>query len=121
MATETSPAAASRTAFAGFDLGDDLAPAAEAPPGGRLRIRRVGVVGAGTMGSGIAALAASAGLPVVLLDIPAEGADRGAIPKGACSAPSRPSRRRSWTPRAPPTSAPATPRTTSRCWPTATS
>jgi 3-hydroxyacyl-CoA dehydrogenase len=83
MATETSPAAASRTAFAGFDLGDDLAPAAAAPPAGRLRIRRVGVVGAGTMGSGIAALAASAGLPVVLLDIPAEGADRGAIPTGA--------------------------------------
>ncbi|HEU4629387.1 MAG TPA: 3-hydroxyacyl-CoA dehydrogenase/enoyl-CoA hydratase family protein [Gemmatimonadaceae bacterium] len=39
-----------------------------------MRIRTVGVVGAGTMGSGIAALAASAGIPVVLLDIPgAEG------------------------------------------------
>ncbi|HLV26865.1 MAG TPA: 3-hydroxyacyl-CoA dehydrogenase/enoyl-CoA hydratase family protein [Gemmatimonadales bacterium] len=32
----------------------------------------LGVVGAGTMGSGIAALAASAGIPVVLLDIPGE-------------------------------------------------
>ncbi len=37
-----------------------------------MRIRSIGVVGAGTMGSGIAALAASAGIPVVLLDIPGE-------------------------------------------------
>ena len=42
-----------------------------------MRIRKVGVVGAGTMGGGIAALAASAGVPVVLLDVPGEG-DRGA-------------------------------------------
>ena len=82
MATDTPPDAASRTAFAGFDLGADL-DAAPAAPAGRLRIRRLGVVGAGTMGSGIAALAASAGLPVVLLDIPADGPDRSAIPKGA--------------------------------------
>jgi 3-hydroxyacyl-CoA dehydrogenase len=33
------------------------------------RIRRVGVVGAGVMGSGIAALVAGAGVPVLLLDI----------------------------------------------------
>ena len=39
-----------------------------------MRIRTVGVVGAGTMGSGIAALAASAGVPVVLLDVPGDGA-----------------------------------------------
>jgi 3-hydroxyacyl-CoA dehydrogenase len=38
-----------------------------------MRIAKVGVVGAGAMGSGIAALVASAGLPVVLLDVP--GAD----------------------------------------------
>ncbi|HVX30540.1 MAG TPA: 3-hydroxyacyl-CoA dehydrogenase NAD-binding domain-containing protein, partial [Nitrolancea sp.] len=37
-----------------------------------MRIRKVGVIGAGTMGAAIAALAASAGLPVVLLDIPGE-------------------------------------------------
>jgi 3-hydroxyacyl-CoA dehydrogenase len=37
-----------------------------------MRIRKIGVVGAGAMGSGIAALAASAGVPVVLLDIPGE-------------------------------------------------
>ena len=43
-----------------------------------MRIKKLGVVGAGAMGSGIAALAASAGLPVVLLDVPGEGADRGA-------------------------------------------
>ena len=35
-----------------------------------MRIRKVGVVGAGIMGHGIAALCASAGIPVVLLDIP---------------------------------------------------
>jgi 3-hydroxyacyl-CoA dehydrogenase len=70
-----------RTAFAGFDLGLDLdaAPAATARPA----IRTLGVVGAGTMGGGIAALAASAGLPVVLLDVPAEGPDRSAIARGA--------------------------------------
>ena len=41
-----------------------------------MRIRKVGVVGAGAMGSGIVALAASAGLPVVLLDVPGDP-DRG--------------------------------------------
>ena len=41
-----------------------------------MRIRKLGVVGAGTMGSGIAALAASAGLPVVLLDIAGKEGDR---------------------------------------------
>lgn len=35
-----------------------------------MRIRQIGVVGAGAMGAGIAALAASAGIPVVLLDVP---------------------------------------------------
>jgi 3-hydroxyacyl-CoA dehydrogenase len=38
-----------------------------------MRVRRLGIVGAGTMGAGIAALAASAGVPVVLLDVPGEG------------------------------------------------
>jgi 3-hydroxyacyl-CoA dehydrogenase len=41
-----------------------------------MRIAKLGVVGAGTMGSGIAALAASAGIPVVLLDIPSNEGDR---------------------------------------------
>lgn len=35
-----------------------------------MRIKRIGVVGAGVMGRGIAALAASAGVPAVLLDVP---------------------------------------------------
>jgi 3-hydroxyacyl-CoA dehydrogenase len=43
-----------------------------------MRIAKLGVVGAGTMGSGIAALAASAGVPVVLLDIPGPDGDRSA-------------------------------------------
>jgi 3-hydroxyacyl-CoA dehydrogenase len=44
-------------------------------------IRRVGVVGSGVMGSGIAAHMANAGLPVLLLDIPPreEGAPRDAV------------------------------------------
>lgn len=41
-----------------------------------MRIRKLGVVGAGTMGAGISALAASAGIPVVLLDIAGKDADR---------------------------------------------
>jgi 3-hydroxyacyl-CoA dehydrogenase len=41
-----------------------------------MRIAKLGVVGAGTMGSGIAALAASAGVPVVLLDIAGPDGDR---------------------------------------------
>ncbi|MDA1081196.1 MAG: 3-hydroxyacyl-CoA dehydrogenase/enoyl-CoA hydratase family protein [Gemmatimonadetes bacterium] len=35
-----------------------------------MRIRRIGVVGAGIMGAGVAALSASVGIPAVLLDIP---------------------------------------------------
>jgi 3-hydroxyacyl-CoA dehydrogenase len=41
-----------------------------------MRIAKLGVVGAGTMGSGIAALAASAGIPVVLLDLAGTDGDR---------------------------------------------
>lgn len=47
-----------------------------------MRIAKVGVVGAGVMGTGIAALSASAGLPVVLLDVPGDG-DRNALARGA--------------------------------------
>jgi 3-hydroxyacyl-CoA dehydrogenase len=47
-----------------------------------MRISRVGVVGAGAMGTGIAALAASAGFPVVLLDVP-DTPDRNARAKAA--------------------------------------
>src|SRR5262252_9346158 len=49
-----------------------------------MSIRTLGVIGAGTMGGGIAALAASAGIPVLLLDVPAPkgGADRNAVARG---------------------------------------
>jgi 3-hydroxyacyl-CoA dehydrogenase len=47
-----------------------------------MRVRKLGVIGAGTMGSGIAALAASAGVPVVLLDIPGSSSDRNAPARG---------------------------------------
>jgi 3-hydroxyacyl-CoA dehydrogenase len=47
-----------------------------------MRIAKVGVVGAGAMGSGIAALTASAGIPVVLLDIPGTP-DRNGVARGA--------------------------------------
>jgi len=49
-----------------------------------LSIRRVAVLGAGVMGSGIAAQVANAGLEVILLDIVADGAnDRSAIAAAA--------------------------------------
>lgn len=48
-----------------------------------MRIAKLGVLGAGSMGSGIAALAASAGVPVVLLDIPGSGGDRDAVVREA--------------------------------------
>lgn len=47
-----------------------------------MHITRVGVIGAGAMGSGIAALCASAGIPVVLLDVPGQP-DRDGLAKGA--------------------------------------
>lgn len=47
-------------------------------------IRKVCVIGAGTMGAGIAAQVANAGVPVLLLDIvPKEGSNRSAIAEGA--------------------------------------
>jgi len=47
-----------------------------------MRIRNVGLIGAGTMGAAIAALAASAGLPVVLLDIAGETDRNGPAKQG---------------------------------------
>jgi len=47
-------------------------------------IQKVCVIGSGTMGAGIAAQVANAGVPVLLLDIvPKDGGDRDAIAKGA--------------------------------------
>src|SRR5689334_6963225 len=45
-----------------------------------MRIGKIGVIGAGSMGAGIAALAASAGFPVRLLDVPGEP-DKNAVAK----------------------------------------
>lgn len=46
-------------------------------------IRKVAVIGAGTMGAGIAAQIANAGVPVLLLDIVRDPADRSAVARGA--------------------------------------
>jgi len=49
-----------------------------------MEIKRAAVIGAGVMGSGIAAHIANAGIPVLLLDIvPKDAADRSMIAKGA--------------------------------------
>lgn len=48
-----------------------------------MTITKVAVIGAGSMGSGIAALCASAGLDVVLLDQNAEGAQKGVVIGGS--------------------------------------
>jgi len=49
------------------------------PAGRRYEIRRVGVLGAGTMGARIAAHVANAGIPVLLLDLATDGTNRSAI------------------------------------------
>ncbi len=46
-------------------------------------IRKVGVLGSGVMGGGIAAHAANADVPVVLLDVASDGVDRSAIARAA--------------------------------------
>jgi len=49
-----------------------------------MAIHKAAVIGAGVMGSGIAAQIANAGVPVLLLDVPAgNGGDRSALAKGA--------------------------------------
>jgi len=45
------------------------------------KLERAVVIGAGTMGGGIAALLASVGLPVTLLDLPAAGGDKNTLVK----------------------------------------
>jgi 3-hydroxyacyl-CoA dehydrogenase len=46
-----------------------------------MKIETVVVIGAGTMGGGIAALIAGVGIPVTLLDVPADGPDKDALVK----------------------------------------
>ena len=48
-----------------------------------MKLRRVAVVGAGTMGSGIAGHLANAGVDVLLLDIAADNADRDSVSRAA--------------------------------------
>src|SRR3546814_2883363 len=49
-----------------------------------MEIRKAAVIGAGVMGSGIAAHLANAGVPVMLLDVvPTDAANRNAIAEGA--------------------------------------
>lgn len=65
-------------------LGTVVPDVAAAAAGDLPPIARVAVIGAGTMGAGIAAQVANAGIPVLLLDIVPDGAaDRDAIAKGA--------------------------------------
>lgn len=47
-----------------------------------MRIKKLGVVGAGTMGGGITGAAASAGIPVLLLDVPGEEGRNGRAKEG---------------------------------------
>ncbi len=47
------------------------------------KIRKVGVLGAGTMGAQIAAHLANAGIPSVLLDLPQDGRDKSALARAA--------------------------------------
>jgi 3-hydroxybutyryl-CoA dehydrogenase len=49
-------------------------------------IERVGVIGAGTMGNGIAQACATSGLDVVMLDVEQSAVDRGLAGFDACLA-----------------------------------
>ncbi len=64
-----------------MSAGSEFEQARQLPP-----ILKAGVLGAGTMGGRIAAHLANAGLAVVLLDIPSEGARRGAVAARALEA-----------------------------------
>jgi len=92
--------------------------------GGRvqaIKIEKVAVIGAGVMGSGIAAHVANAGVPVVLLDIVADGAPtRSAVAEGAVARMLKADPSPFMHPATHAASPPATWRTTSHGSPTAT-
>ena len=70
-------------------IAEPLSKPAGAPvssPESSILIRKAAVLGAGTMGSRIAAHLANAGLPVVLLDIPSPGGARSGVAAGALEA-----------------------------------
>ena len=48
-----------------------------------MQINKVAVIGSGTMGSGIAAQVANAGIPVLLLDLPSTTGSRNKIVESA--------------------------------------
>lgn len=52
----------------------------------RFDVRQAAVLGAGVMGAQIAALLAASGIPVILYDLPADGADKNAIAKKSFAA-----------------------------------
>ncbi|RPI12497.1 MAG: 3-hydroxyacyl-CoA dehydrogenase, partial [Lysobacterales bacterium] len=64
-----------RTMFVNKGLADKLARRPAGPP--RSQVRRLGILGAGMMGAGIAYVSARAGIEVVLLDSTPELADKG--------------------------------------------
>jgi len=67
-------------------IAEPVEKSAPAGAGASILIRKAAVLGAGTMGSRIAAHLANAGLPVVLLDIPMEGPARSGIAAQALEA-----------------------------------
>ena len=84
-----------RTLFFAMNQANGLAARPEGIP--RQKYRRIGILGAGMMGSGIAYAAASAGIEVVLLDVDQAAVERGknyshrllanAVEKGRITAP----------------------------------
>src|ERR1700749_4734217 len=66
--------------------GAGTGPEALLQPARPLLIRRAGVLGAGTMGARIAAHLANAGIPVLLLDLPAKSESADPLAKSALAA-----------------------------------
>ena len=63
---------------------------ASRPPGiERSKVTKLGILGTGMMGQGIAYVAAAAGIPVVLRDLTVEGAEKGRGPAMVRFAPQR--------------------------------
>jgi 3-hydroxyacyl-CoA dehydrogenase / enoyl-CoA hydratase / 3-hydroxybutyryl-CoA epimerase len=73
-----------RTLFVNKGLADKLARRPAGPP--KSQVRRLGILGAGMMGAGVAYVSARAGMDVVLLDSTLENSRRRArTTRGSCS------------------------------------